>query len=295
MSEQVQIDIVPKLAAGAFEDMKHSFAKAYVDGVKANKGSGIGVGTVVGGAAALGGAGTVGVLGMAKGLESVLGVFVDAINPAMMKQFSLVIKDMTALFGNLLIPVVETVSAALRIWADFLASVLPSQKEVRDIMQEFAPLMQAVKDSLAAIAPDLRNLFGAALQVVGKIIQAMIPILVGFMKEVAKLWAMAIEMLNDASFGALGNMELAKRLRNIGTGKNQFAMTSTGASGGGAMSQAFGGISERAIQAAFGIGMGPQERAAQAAEKQLTVQEQIAAQLARMGQAVVPFNGGQRR
>lgn len=295
--DKVELEIDPVLSPGAEEKLKSTFSGIFSKGMSAAK--------VVGGAAlglpgAVAGAATA-PIGMAKGLDVALGAFVNAFNPAVMQQFELAISDSVAVLGEALVPVVENLVPLIRTWGDFLAAVMPSQKEMNDLMKAFAPLMETVQDFLVAIAPIIKGGLAMGLVAYGEAIMALVPIIINASKQLADAFAFMIGMIYDYSKGAVGNLDMIIALRKFALSDvgamGKLPGGSVGKSAGGASAMGFESLSEKLVMASLGMGSGnPQLEEAKKANVQLEqingkVDEVIKAAQAAGGAAHL-FNGG---
>ena len=84
-------------------------------------------------------------------------------NPAQATLYEMAVNDLYGVLGQKLTPVVELATEAVRMFGDFLASVLPSSKEIRAALAPFKDALNAIKAALIAAVPIIRNFLLGAL------------------------------------------------------------------------------------------------------------------------------------
>jgi hypothetical protein len=97
-------------------------------------------------------------------------------NPAVADQFQEAIDDIWAVIGNKLVPVVSTATDFIRTFGDGLASMLPSAKDVQDVMQEFKPVLEDLRHDLAVIAPIIKDELVTSLKIAAEAIHALMDV-----------------------------------------------------------------------------------------------------------------------
>lgn len=103
---------------------------------------------------------------------------VGARSPATMERFERALLDTTAVIGDTFAPVMDLASEGIRLFGDFLASVLPDANEMREILK---PLQEGLKDLrsvLTQVAPTIKDIlvvalegFGVALMAAGEVLK----------------------------------------------------------------------------------------------------------------------------
>jgi hypothetical protein len=148
----------------------------------AAKGGGAAVGGAVSGAMAAAGLGGLATVGgaIAAGIH---GVSVGA--PVVFERFTRTLLDISAVIGRSVAPVLETFTQLLRLFGDVLLTVLPSQKEMneimkpaRDIINELAnvfrrltPIIRPLIISILRLGEAMRLATGSALKVIDKLME----------------------------------------------------------------------------------------------------------------------------
>jgi hypothetical protein len=144
----------------------------------------------VGGAlAGIGGAVT-GIVGGFAAAGSALKSFVAAANPAAVLRFDRALADVSGVIGRALAPVLDVVTGALRLFGDFLASVLPSGDQLREALAPIGELFDTLREALAPVAEILKNVFLVALKLLAvplKIFGALIKGIVHYLQDIGIL------------------------------------------------------------------------------------------------------------
>lgn len=84
-------------------------------------------------------------------------------SPAARMQFDMAYKDIQAIIGRRLVPVMNLATEGLKAFGEILTNLLPSQSQMRDVVD---PLKQALKDMLEAVKPlvlTLKDLLASGL------------------------------------------------------------------------------------------------------------------------------------
>jgi hypothetical protein len=123
-------------------------------------------------------------------VQAVVGLFESVLKiveigaPAVFKEFQDAYRDAMAVIGQALAPLVKHWADLLRIFGDFLASVLPSQQEMQAIFDEMKPAMDALREVLQEIAPYVKDvvvgalrLFAEHLKIVAKAVEQVMDVL----------------------------------------------------------------------------------------------------------------------
>jgi hypothetical protein len=84
-------------------------------------------------------------------------------NPAQATLYEMAVADLYGVIGQRLTPVVELATDAMRMFGDFLASVLPSSAEVRMALAPLKEALNTLKGALVAIVPVVRDFLLRAL------------------------------------------------------------------------------------------------------------------------------------
>lgn len=94
--------------------------------------------------------------GMLKGAFDTAMNFARAANPVAAERMDYAIRDMTAVIGRLFVPLMEKATEVIRIFADFLSTVLPSASEMRAVFSQLEPAIREMKIALQDFAPVFR-------------------------------------------------------------------------------------------------------------------------------------------
>lgn len=84
-------------------------------------------------------------------------------NPAQALRFNMALEDVAGVVGQRFGPVLEKVTVIVRLFGDFLATVLPSEAEMSALMEELQPVIDEFKGALQEIAPYVKGAFKGAL------------------------------------------------------------------------------------------------------------------------------------
>lgn len=122
-------------------------------------------------------------------LGALTAAFVKAFNPALVEQFTTTLKDLSAIIGMGLTPILMALNTVFRALADSLVPIFqylaPAFQALGDAVVMFlTPIFMALTDVLKEIAPELNSLFeafapllGAIGSLVGAIIRGLAPVL----------------------------------------------------------------------------------------------------------------------
>jgi hypothetical protein len=89
---------------------------------------------------------------------------VQAFNPVAVERFNYILKDVTAVIGDRLQPVLETVGVAFRLIGDVLETILPSQAEMAELMKPINEMFHTLREAIAPLAPLFREMASVELQ-----------------------------------------------------------------------------------------------------------------------------------
>jgi len=140
-------------------------------------GPGAAVGGAVGGAIGQAGGTVAGLVAPFRAATSAIGSFVEKANPKAMERLNIAFDDVTAVVGQALTPVIEALTPAVRLFGDFLKSILPSADEFKDALAPFGELLSELRDSLAPVAPIIKDTLVTGLRLLGEALRiVLIPI-----------------------------------------------------------------------------------------------------------------------
>ena len=287
MAEKIEIEVYPTYTSEAMRATQNFFKNA-VDKTMADlEFSGISKigrevkavgGIAAGGAGAAMGAitGPIGALGAAADMIS---KFTNALNPAIMEQFSMAMKDIFAVVGQALVPAFEILTPAIQMMGDFIASILPDTHGLVDAMK---PILEAFRQMYAALAP----LYKAGLEVAITVVTKAFEVLAGMVQTLMTAMAVFADFMLKAVPNWVSD-DIAKLHANVkgflAGEKIGFGKTSRGAAGQGAAIVGVSDLTRSAIAAGFGGGGGPQESTAKNTEKTAEATQGIWAALVRLG------------
>lgn len=305
--------------------------KGIIEGVSRSKPgqvAGAAGGAIAGAAGAAGGmamglaGGAVGAVGGGLTLiMDVIGKMMDKValaNPALIEQIGIAFDEIGAVIGNVLTPVLQAVLPMLQAFGDFIASILPSQESMNNLMQAFQPILDRWREMLQQIAPGISELVEKSLTNLADIIEKLLPVLEFFYDSVESLWEVVqpvisfvmdlvvalmdhlipaiewvIEKIKDAkelvTFDWFGEDEEAKdRIKG-------FQRSSRGAAASTASFVSAEEIGRKMAAAAFGKPMGgsPEERSAKATEDMSRDVKQILAWIGREAGEALGFTGNE--
>lgn len=120
-----------------------------------------GLGAAAGALSMVGGA-AMAAAGFVKELAQGMLGFVAAANPAIAMQFQLILRDISGVIGQTLIPIFKVLMEVFRVAGDVIATILPSGEEMETMMEgfneAFGELTDGIRAALAEIGPPIREL-----------------------------------------------------------------------------------------------------------------------------------------
>ena len=158
-------------------------------GIKAvAKASGVAIGAATGGmaagAAALAAA-PVAFLEMVQGLAGKIGSFVDAVNPGIMVQLDMATRDLTAVIGTALAPIMQAIVPIIK---DFASALLPVARLVAEtfgrIIESLQPAIDAITEIFFVAAATLMPI----VEMVGDIFTTIAPIFTALAAVAKAIW-----------------------------------------------------------------------------------------------------------
>jgi hypothetical protein len=275
MADKVEIEVVPTYTAAAVEATKSFFSSAFGSAMKSIPGAGI-VGQgfqeakAVGGLAASGAGAAMsavtGPIGALGAVADLISKFTNAINPAIMEQFSMAMNDIFAVVGQALTPAFEILTPAIQMMGDFLASILPNTES---LFQELMPALDTIRNALATIAPLLNEGLVFALELLVKVTNVLVEAFRTASKAFAEIMIALLDYVPDFVPGMKDLQDgLKKFVASLEGGPAvQFQRTSRGAAGQGASFVGLGELTRGAIASGFGQGRGAQEQTAENTKK----------------------------
>ena len=137
----------------------------------------------LGGIAGFGGA-LGGLLGGTKGAAAggavggALGGFVGAAAPGTMNRFNIAVEDVSGVIGQRLAPLFEQVLIpAIRLFGDFLQSVLPDAHDFREALAPLGELLDALREALAPVAAVIKDVLVVGLKILGEALKILVAII----------------------------------------------------------------------------------------------------------------------
>ena len=133
--------------------------------------------------------------------------FVNAFNPALVQQFTYNLKDLQAVIGTALVPVLNAFALETRLLADTLLPVLqalqPAFQQLGNALIGFlTPIILQIGNSLSTLAGTLNNLVGPAVRNfasnLGSFLAEMIRSLTPFINTLAKVFSAFLTVLSAA-------------------------------------------------------------------------------------------------
>jgi len=143
---------------------------------------------------------------------------VEAFNPVAVEKFDYILKDVTAVIGDRLQPVLEIVGEGFRLMGDVLESVLPGQEEMAQTMKPLKEALDSLRMAFGDMVPFIRGALLAGLESFAKSLQfaaKVLDVLTARGTGEAPLW---LKMIAPASADIL-----AKGFGTEGTGLNSSA------------------------------------------------------------------------
>src|SRR5262245_29991957 len=118
-----------------------------------------------------------GVTGAAAGaaVGGAAGGAVGKFSPGTMERLSYAFDDLTAVLGERLMPIFETVVVpVVRLFGDVLESILPSGQEFAEILKPVTDFLADLRDALASIAPVIHDVLVVGLKALGIALQVVL-------------------------------------------------------------------------------------------------------------------------
>lgn len=179
---------------------------------------------------------------------------VEVANPEVVEMFNAALRDIKGVIGQSLTPIIQALIPLIRMWGDFIASIIPSASQVNGIMQSLQPLFDDFRAELADLAPIIKMVVDWTIKLAAVIVQ--------FTVYLLHLYNTIMKMLRQQTIEALGLPQAPG-----GAGSGRFSGSSVGAA---ARQASFTGIEQlgKDLQlAAFSKGLDPSVRTANAAEQ----------------------------
>lgn len=186
--DKVEIEIEPTISLTGMQKIKGAFKNAF-NSENTSVGGAIrnifgdaragNAGEAAAGAAGLGARGASGAASMALGSYGAvaglgagfIGSAVGKANPEVMRQFEEAISDVTGVIGQTLTPVIQVLTPYIRMWGDLIASILPTQEMMAEVMEPIPELFEAIKAAINPIIPIVRDTLTFALKIAAYAIQ----------------------------------------------------------------------------------------------------------------------------
>lgn len=118
-------------------------------------------------------------------------------SPALLKQFSMAMEDISGVLGQALLPIMPLIVEGVRLFGDILATILPSTEEAREAL---APLTDAiielfghVRDVMADLGPVIRDSVIQVITILADVLKDVVPIVSELFDALAPL----IEALSE--------------------------------------------------------------------------------------------------
>jgi hypothetical protein len=180
--------------------------------------------------------------------------FVGVANPGIAALFTRAWDDAQGVIGQRLIPVVEALTAAFRLFGDFLATILPSTNDFRNALAPLRDIIASIRTELELIGPLIREVLIAQL----------------------KLWRLELQALNLV-LKSSGLYQIAAVLKEAGLLKP--LASSVGAAARPAMFQTGKEYGRAAYLSAYSIGasIDPAKQTADNTAKTATLMEKLIA------------------
>jgi hypothetical protein len=129
-------------------------------------------------------------------LTATVVTLVQAFNPALVQQFNATIKDLMAIFGAALTPMLVGITALFRTLADSIMPIIiglgPAFQNLGKLILQFlVPIFQGIINTLAAVTPtlnqftgELQSIFNNIGNVFKGLIEGMVPLFLGLMQVI---------------------------------------------------------------------------------------------------------------
>lgn len=206
--------------------------------------------------------------------DAAISKFTTASSPVSMELLDQAFQDIYGVIGQSLQPVLEALIPTVQMFGDFLASVLPSQAEMQNLMDAFAPILEEVESILKELAPVIADL-------ISLFIKGLIPVIefvAKMLKELGLVMAQVMIWLGKQT--GIGVRE----------GEGGFRSTARGAAHKGTSFTGVEDIGKQLQLSAFSQGVSIQERIARSSERTATATERVAGAV---GQPAPAFDGNQ--
>lgn len=229
--------------------------------------------------------------------------FVKMSNPGVIEQLNLALDDMSGIIGQALTPIMQAIIPMVRDFGDFIASILPSQQSVNELMEKLNPLFEMMHNALVALSEALEPVVEAFMEFMGFLadnweivvvafagligvlvalgIQLVVATLsaIGFTGAVVTLAAsmsFGISLLGAAAGVAAGVATVAalKSATGVGGERKEFKEHAMGAAAHGAQFVGVEALGKNMILAALNQGANPQVKTAKHAERIQQILEQ---------------------
>ena len=138
-------------------------------------GPGAALGRVAGGAVGQIAGEVGGVAGGFMAAASAIKDFVKAARPGTIERFNIAVQDTQAVIGQRLAPVFEDLLIpAVRLFGDFLHSILPDADQFRELLKPAGELLGDLRDVLAPLAPVVKDVLVTGLKLLGEAIRLLL-------------------------------------------------------------------------------------------------------------------------
>lgn len=137
--------------------------------------------------------------GVVSGLQSAFGPIVDLvgkINPALAEQFAIVMDDLAAVFGEIMLPIVKAVIPLIRKLADTVRTMRPAFEPIIGVIVEIVGIIGQLIKPIAKIVTPLIQLIGHALQALMPLIRMLVNVVLQVANAVQKFINMLIDAYN---------------------------------------------------------------------------------------------------
>lgn len=153
---------VPSSSGNPFNGMTAGAGEAE-GGLSALGAAGLGAGVAVLGIAAAGAA----LYAFADKVNDVGFRFAALANPAQTDMYNRAVMNAQAVLGQRFTPVVELATSAVRGIGDFFVEMLPSTQDFRNAVMQLTPGIDALKEAGRDVAPIIKTVLGAGLEIAG--------------------------------------------------------------------------------------------------------------------------------
>jgi len=256
-AQQDRINAAMARAKSHFDPVTLEAVPTWKDKIGSFFSGGMGKGgfSMAGGAAAMGGPAALAIIAANQALELIGKVghammnLARSANPVAAERFDYAMRDLSAVMGRVFVPILEKGTDVVRLFADIMATALPSTDDVREVFAELDPVLQDLRSVAADLAPVVRSQ------------------LVGALKDAA----FAMKMVATA-FQYLSSLPIVKQLIALGGGGNAKLESSFGA--GDFRTPSFVGVAEaknafmiEALRVSAAGGLKPEDKTASNTEQ----------------------------